>query len=98
MKYGIYETEGFGVIDSLLVSLIAILIVFAVLAILILVCSAISEGMAYYDKKTKILAKEENAILDQDEDAVAAVLAATIDFHKETGHDARVISVERIKE
>ena len=33
-----------------------------------------------------------------DEDAVVAVLVATIEFHKEFGKDSEVISIKRIEE
>ncbi len=84
--------------DSLVVSLIAIVIVFLVLIILILVSEGINKGIEKITGMTKILPKESNKILDEDEDAVAAVLAATIDFHKETGKNPEVISVERIED
>ena len=42
--------------------------------------------------------RKENEILDRDEDAVVAVLVATMEFHKETGKDVRVVSVRRIED
>ena len=40
--------------------------------------------------------KEENKILEEDEDAVVASLVATIEFNKETGKNARLKSIKRI--
>ena len=84
--------------ESLLVSLIAIVIVFLVLILLILATTGINGGINKVVSKTKILPREENKILDEDPDAVAAVLAATIDFHKETGKNPEVKSVKRIED
>jgi DNA gyrase subunit B len=41
---------------------------------------------------------DKNKLLEKDEDAVVAVLTASIDFHKETGKGSRVVSVTRIEE
>lgn len=80
----------------LLVSLIAIVVVFAILALIIGICSCFSKGIEIADKKTKILPKPENALLDEDEDAVVASLVATIEYHKETKQNARLVSIKRI--
>ena len=97
LVFGIWgDVSGFSVVDSLVVALVAILLVFLVLTIIILVTTGIQKGMETVEAKTKILPKKENQILDEDEDAVAAVMAAVIDFHKETGKDAEIISVKKI--
>lgn len=80
----------------LLISLIAILIVFTILVIIIAVCSAASKTIEVVDKKTKILPKEHNKLLETDDDAVVAALVATIEFNKETKKDARLVSIKRI--
>lgn len=91
-----------GTLDSskigevLLISLIAIAIVFTILVVIILICSVFSKGIEIVDKKTKILPKEENALLEQDEDAVVASLVATIEFHKQFKKNARLVSIKRI--
>ena len=90
--------ESMSIPEALLVSLIAIVIVFLVLALLIFFCYIINLGTEKVIGSTKILPKEENKILDEDPDAVAAVLAATIDFHKETGKNPEVKSVKRIED
>lgn len=99
MVLGVWDTSnGFDVVDSLVVSLIAILIVFFVLALLILITWLIQKGMDKVDSVTSIMPKEENKILSEDKDAVAALLAATIDFNKETGKDAKVVSIKKIED
>lgn len=90
--------ENFGIIDSLLVTLIAVIIVFAVLTVIILVTTCSSKVIEVMDKKSNINPRKENAILKDDEDAVVASLVATIDFYKETKQNARLVSVRRIEE
>ena len=92
------DWENIGVGDAFLIALIAIVIVFLVLAIIIAVVSAIQKGLEVVDRKTTIMPRKENEILSSDEDAVIAVLVATIEFYKETGKDAHVISIKRMKE
>jgi len=98
---GIWPIPSSGKIsvgDALLISLIAIVLVFLVLVIIILATSGISKGMEKVEAKTHILPKEENKLLNEDEDAVIAALVATIDYHKETGKNAKLISITRIDE
>ena len=92
------DWEKIGIGEALLIALVAILIVFLVLTIIILVVTTIQKGMQIVDKKTTIMPRKENEILNNDEDAVIATLVATIEFHKETGKDARVISIKRIED
>ena len=92
------DWESIGVGEALLIALIAIIIVFLVLGIIIFVTYLFQKGIEVVEKKTQILPRKENAILNDDEDAVVAVLTATIEFHKETGKDARVISISRIED
>ena len=82
--------------SSLMISAIAIFFVFAVLLVIILVSSGFSKGIEIVDKKTKILPREENKLLEEDGDAVVASLVATIEFHKETKQNARLKSIKRI--
>jgi Na+-transporting methylmalonyl-CoA/oxaloacetate decarboxylase gamma subunit len=82
--------------DALLISLIAVIIVFSILLVIIIISGGFSKGIEIVDKKTKILPKEENKILETDEDAVVAALVATIEFHKETKQNARLKSIKRI--
>ena len=97
--FGIWgDVSNFGIVDALVVALVAILLVFLVLTIIILVTTGIQKGMETVEAKTKILPKKENQILDEDEDAVAAALVAVIDFHRETGKDAEIISIKKVEE
>ncbi len=92
------DWESIGVGEAFLIALIAIFIVFLVLVIIIFVTFLFQKGIETIEKKTQILPRKENAILNDDPDAVVAVLTATIEFHKETGKNARVISIKRIEE
>ncbi|MCF0107927.1 MAG: OadG family protein [Bacilli bacterium] len=92
------DLEDFNVLDSLVVSLIAIVIVFFVLFLLIVITGLVNKGAEKITGLTNINAREENKILDEDPDAAVAVLVATIDFNKETGKDANVVSVTRIED
>ena len=94
--WGNWESMGVG--EALLVSLIAIIIVFLVLTIIIFITTLFQKGIEVVEKKTQIMPKKENEILDRDEDAVVAVLVATMEFHKETGKDVRVVSIKRIED
>ena len=99
MVYGIWkDVENFSVVDSLIVALVAILLVFLVLTIIILVTSSIQKGMEAVEARTKILPRKENQILDDDPDAAVAALVAVIDFHKETGKDAEIVSIKKMED
>ena len=99
MIYGIWkDVENFSVVDSLIVALVAILLVFLVLTIIILVTTAIQKGMETVEARTKILPRKENQILDDDPDAAVAALVAVIDFHKETGKDAEIVSIKKMED
>ena len=84
--------------EAFLVALVAILIVFMVLAIIIFVTWVMQKGMEKIDAKTNILPRDENKILSEDENAVVATLVATMEFYRETGKDVRVVSVKRIED
>ncbi len=80
-------------VDALWISLLAIAIVILTLAIVILITTLFQKGLSIVSAHTEILPRKENKILSTDEDAVAAALAAVIDFHRETGKDARILSI-----
>ena len=84
--------------EAFLVALVAILIVFMVLAIIIFVTWVVQKGMEKIDAKTNILPRDENKILSEDENAVVAALVATMEFYRETGKDVRVVSIKRIED
>ena len=89
------DWENIGAGDAFLIALIAIAIVFLVLIIIIGVTFAFQKGIEQVEKTTHIFPRKENEILNDDEDAVVAVLVATIEFYKETGKEARVLSITR---
>ena len=92
--FGVWANpESVNVLDALLIALIAILVVFAVLIIIIAITSGLEKGTQFALSKVQIMPRKENEILSNDEDAVAAVLTASIDFHKETGKMPRVKSI-----
>ncbi len=90
--------EEFGIIDALVISIIAVVIVFAVLSLIILVASVCSKIIGFIDAKTNINPRKENSLLDEDEDAVVAALVCSIDYYKENKNDARLVSIKRIEE
>ena len=92
------DWENITVLDALLIALIAIIIVFLVLTIIILVSYLFQRGINEVERKTHILPREENMILEEDEDAVVATLVASIDFYKETGKEANIVSIQRIED
>lgn len=94
---GLYPNRGanFSIVDSLIVSGIAILVVFVVLTIIIVICGVFQKGITKVECKTQIKPRPENSLLNEDEDAVVAALTATIEFNKETGKDARLISIKK---
>lgn len=95
MVYAIYPNPEISIVTALLISLVAILIVFMTLGIIIGVTSGFGKATDLIVGATSIQPRRENQILESDEDAVVALLAATIDFHKETGQDCRLVSIER---
>ncbi len=92
----VYEDSDINFGNSLLISLVAILIVFLILVIIILVAGAFSKAINAVIAKNNILPREENKILAEDEDAVAAALVATIDFYNSEKKDAKLVSIERV--
>ena len=95
-KWG--ETTNFNLTDALLVSLIAVVIVFFILALIIFISWIFQVSMDKINASTKILPEPQNKLLDEDEDTVAAVMAAIIDFNKQTGKDVRVVSVTKVED
>lgn len=92
----VYEDNDVDFGNSILISLVAILIVFLILVIIILVSGAFSKAINAAIAKNNILPREENKILAEDEDAVAAALVATIDFYNSEKKDAKLVSIERV--
>lgn len=94
----IFLNRDISVPESLLVSLLAILIVFGVLALIIGATSGIQAINDKINYATKINPSPENKILEEDKDAVVATLVATIDYQREFNTDVQVNSVELIDE
>ena len=92
------DWDKMNVGEAFLVALVAILIVFMVLAIIIFVTWVMQKGMEKIDAKTNILPRDENKILSEDENAVVAALVATMEFYRETGKDVRIVSIKRIED
>ena len=93
-----FLNRDISVPESLLVSLLAILIVFGVLALIIGATSGIQAINDKINYATKINPSPENKILEEDKDAVVATLVATIDYQREFNTDVQVNSVELIDE
>ena len=92
------DWESMTVADALLVAVIAISIVFLVLAIIIFITFSMQKGMEKFDATTNILPKEENKILSEDPNAVVAALVASMEFYRETGKEVRIVSIKRIED
>ncbi len=93
-----------GFLQGLLISLIAIVIVFA---ILVIICFSVNilKLVSKKSKKESAQEKVESVVSEpkkisaediKDDDMMAAVLVATIDFVSENKKDARVVSVKQI--
>ncbi len=89
---------NFGLLDSLIISVISILIVFLVLITIIAIAGLFSKIIVSIDNKKKINPRIENKLLEEDEDAVAATIVASIDFYNETKKHAKLVSISRSKE
>ena len=93
MKYLAF-IEDVNLPQALLIALLSIIVVIAILALIIGICSGLFAGINGIDGIFHINAKKENKILD--EDAAVALIAATIEFNKETGKNPRVKKITRI--
>lgn len=107
MIYAVYDEAqqaDFGFVDGLIPSLICIIIVFLVLALLAFILSMLNRIKALDvkeqpKKETKTTQTVERMHIDfesLDDDAKAAVLAATIDYREECKTDVELISVKEI--
>jgi len=96
--FGVWGSEEVSVPESLLIALVAILIVFVTLLVIIFASTGVQKGTDAVIGAIAINPRKENKILATDKDAVAAALVATIDFHRETGKNARIVSITEIEE
>ena len=87
--------EKFSFIDSLIVAFISIIIVFAVLIVIIAIAGLFSKLITGISNKRNINPRSENKLLEEDEDAVAATIVASIDYYNETKKHARLVSITR---
>ena len=94
--------------DGALVSVLAIVLVFSILAIIIVATYAIGKAIEKKTSQNSQQAQKEtvstavtqtnNVKLDlSDEDAVVATLVASIDYREKTKKDFKVISVKEIR-
>lgn len=97
ITYGVWTGEV-NPLHALLIAIVAIAIVFATLLIIIFATTGFQKATDAILAKVSINPRKENEILAKDDDAIVAVLAATIEYHRETGKDARVRSIKRIEE
>ena len=81
-----------------LISVICLALVIAILIVIVIVSGLFSKGIIKVDSMENINPKPQNKILEEDEDAVAASVVATIDFYNEFKKDARLVSIEKIDE
>ena len=98
MVLAIFKDGNISVGEAFLIAVVAILIVFFVLAVIIFITWVMQKGMEKIDAMTNILPREENKLLSEDPNAVVAALVATMEFYRETGKDVRVVSIKRIED
>lgn len=88
----LWNTENFG--DALLLSLLCILMVFVVLVVITLIMEGLNHISAL-DEKELVAMKDGTKV---DNDMMAAILVASIDYRKEKKEDFKVISCKCIDE
>jgi Na+-transporting methylmalonyl-CoA/oxaloacetate decarboxylase gamma subunit len=98
--------EILGLGDGALYSIICILVVFSVLAIIILASYGSSKLVDYIQTKNAKEVTEQVPVSQTkevkntnitDDDMMAAVLVATIDYRNEIKKDVRLVSVKEVK-
>ena len=98
MVLAIFKDGNISIGEAFLIAIVAILIVFFVLAVIIFITFIMQKGMEKVEARTNILPREENKILSEDENAVVAALVATMEFYRQTGKDVRIVSIKRIED
>ncbi|MBE6133992.1 MAG: hypothetical protein E7178_04930 [Erysipelotrichaceae bacterium] len=94
--------------DSAIAAVVAILMVFLILGAIILITHLVFKALGYIDLKKEIdaakkpvkveeIAAKPTQFNENDEDMVAAVLVATIDYQNEIKQDVKLVSVKEIK-
>ncbi len=107
--YVVDKNSPMGLGDGAIYALLSIVIVFLVLLIIIGITSLIFKLTGLFELKAQLDAsKKENAVSNNvvseerkpveivDDDMMAAVLVATIDYRNEVKKDVRVVSVKQI--
>lgn len=87
---GSWQINNFG--DAVILSLLCIAVVFAVLVVITLLLSLLNKIKAL-DVKEEMIMKDGTKA---DDDMMAAILVATIDYRKERKEDIKVISCQQI--
>lgn len=85
-----WEINNFG--DAVILSLLCILVVFAVLVVITLILSLLNKIKAL-DVKEPVYMKDGTEV---DDDMMAAILVASIDYRKEIKEDVKVVSCKQI--
>lgn len=90
--------------EGALCALVAVLIVFSVLAVIILVSNLVSLAInSKKETKTEVTNNDNNVVANtttvdyNDEDVMAAILVATIDYRNEIKKDVKVLNVREVK-
>jgi Na+-transporting methylmalonyl-CoA/oxaloacetate decarboxylase gamma subunit len=95
----INKNDVLGIGDGLIYSIVSILLVFTALLIIIGVTSLITKSLNSNEETT--VNNEKKPITSdveiKDDDMMAAVLVATIEYRKESKKDVRVKSIKEIK-
>lgn len=90
----VWEIESGDFVQAFLLSLFCIAVVFLILLIITLILTLVNKIRAL-DVKEKVKMKDGTQL---DEDAMAAVLVATIDYRKERKEDVKVISCRLVED
>lgn len=99
----ISDKPGQAFIDGLIPSLVCIIIVFVILALIYGIVAVLNKIKAL-DVKEEIVSEQPLTSAPktlkvediEDEDMMAAVLVATIDYQNQTKQDVRLVSVKKI--
>ena len=92
--FAVWEIPEGDFLQALLLSLFCVVVVFVILLVITLVLTLVNKIHAL-DVKEKVKMKDGTEL---DEDAMAAVLVATIDYRKERKEDVKVISCRLVEE
>lgn len=97
------DTMNLG--NGAIFSLVAIVMVFAILLIFIGITELVFKAISLFDKKKankgvenapQVTSNEPKEVVITDDDMMAAVLVATIDYRNEVKKDVRVVNVKQL--